>query len=218
MSCRLASVAFIVTLSAFASGCATVTQGSKQIVNLHTDPPGATCDVAREARAITSLAATPGLVQVGREWGAIDISCRKQGHQSAELRVESTVEAWTMGNILLGGIIGFAVDAASGAMRQYPESVTLTLVPEDFASLEERDRYARERLAQYEKEAAAAAEKLAARCSPDVCPSDYQALQEAKDRRGALLNERLGKVRIREATAPAKAPEFIPAAASSGGN
>ena len=49
----------------------------------------------------------------------------------------------TFGNILFGGIIGIAVDAASGAMHQYPDSVTITLIPDEFATAEARGRVLR---------------------------------------------------------------------------
>ena len=211
MNSKLFLAAFVVVVAATSSGCATVTKGSSQAVTLHTDPEGATCDMAREAKIFASLAATPGQVQVGREWGAIDISCRKTGHQTTDLRVESSVEGWTMGNILIGGIIGFAVDAASGAMRQYPQFVTLTLVPEEFASFEDRDRYAKERLARFEREAATAAELLGRTCSPEACPNDYRVLQATRDERVALLHKRLANARVRQpATAKPSEPGAPP--------
>lgn len=211
MSNKLFWAAFLAIVAATGSGCATVTKGSSQAVTLHTDPEGATCDMAREAKIFASLAATPGQVQVGREWSAIDISCRKAGHQTTDLRVESSVEGWTMGNILIGGIIGFAVDAASGAMRQYPQFVTLTLVPEEFPSAEERDRYAKERLARFEKEAVTAAELLSKTCSPESCPNDYKVLQATKEERVALLHKRLESARLRPpATAKPSEPGTPP--------
>src|SRR5262245_58820579 len=154
----------VMALSAFASGCATVTRGSTQAVNLHTDPDGAVCDISRESKVVASLAATPGQVMVSKEFAAIDVSCRKTGYQPSDVRVESSVEAWTFGNILIGGIIGFAVDAASGAMRQYPQFLTLTLVPEEFATTDAREEYVKDRLARFEKEAATATEELNKRC------------------------------------------------------
>jgi hypothetical protein len=205
---RLMSAASIVFLTALASGCATLTSGSKQAISLNTDPDGATCDLVREARPLASLATTPGQVQVDRERAAIDIACRKSGYQLADLHVESMVDDWTFGNILIGGVIGFAVDAATGAMRQYPQYITLTLVPEEFATAEERDRYVKERLARFDNEAATAAELLGKRCGVDACPSDHKALQAAKEQRVVLFQAHVGKARIR---APATA--MLPAAA-----
>ena len=34
------------------------------------------------------------------------------------------------GNVLLGGVIGLGVDAASGAMNKYPDLVTVAMVPD----------------------------------------------------------------------------------------
>ena len=95
-------------------------QGTTQSVTLHTDPEVATCDVTRDFKNVASLSATHGQVLVDKAWGSIDVSCRKSGHLPTEIRVDSEVQGWNFGNILLGGSIGFEVDAASGAMRLYP--------------------------------------------------------------------------------------------------
>ncbi len=207
---RLVAVAGLV---AMISGCATVTKGTTQPITLQTDPDGATCDVSRELKNVASLNATPGQVTVDKAWGSIDVSCRKAGHQPTDVRVDSEVQAWTFGNILIGGIFGFAFDAVSGAMRQYPQFITLTLVPEEFANTEERDRYLRERLSRFEVEAAKATELLDKNCSADACAAGRKALQEAKERRVALLRERVDKARIREPDAAA-APPAAPSDAS----
>lgn len=203
---RLTLAYLIVVAAALASGCATVTKGTTQPVTLHTDPDGATCQVSRDLTNVGSLSATPGQVLVDKACGAIDISCRKSGHQPTEVRVNSEVQAWTFGNILIGGIIGFAVDAASGAMRQYPQFITLTLVPEEFASAEDRDRYIGERLARFEEEAAQATKLLDKNCSADACAAERKSLQEAKERRVALLRERVDKARIRAPAAANTSP------------
>ena len=53
----------------------------------------------------------------------------------------SKLHPMTFGNIIFGGIIGFGVDAASGAMTEYEEMVTVRLIPEEFQSTAERDAY-----------------------------------------------------------------------------
>jgi hypothetical protein len=55
--------------------------------------------------------------------------------------VSSEFQAATFGNILLGGIIGVAVDAASGAMNKYPEQVSFVMVPVSFPSASDRDAF-----------------------------------------------------------------------------
>ncbi|MBL8416161.1 MAG: hypothetical protein JNM42_17160 [Propionivibrio sp.] len=212
---KLTLVLVIVVATTLATGCATVTKGTTQPVTLHTDPDGATCDVTRELKNVASLSATPGQVLVDKAWGSIDVSCRKSGHQPTEVRVDSEVQGWTFGNILIGGIIGFAVDAASGAMRQYPQFIMLTLVPEEFESTEDRDRYLNERLSRFEEEAAKAAQLLDKNCSADACAAERKALQETKERRVALLRERVDKARIRTPAAagtPSAIPSNVPSA------
>ncbi|MBK7422463.1 MAG: hypothetical protein IPJ48_04835 [Propionivibrio sp.] len=213
---KLTLLIVIVVATTLASGCATVTKGTTQPVTLHTDPDGATCDVTRELKNVASLSATPGQVIVDKAWGSIDVSCRKSGHQPTEVRVDSEVQGWTFGNILIGGIIGFALDAASGAMRQYPQFIMLTLVPEEFASAEDRDRYLSERLSRFEEEAAKATQLLDKNCSADACAAERMALQETKERRVALLRERVDKARIRAPAAagiPSAKPSDAPPAA-----
>lgn len=123
------------------SGCATVTSGTTQTITIETSPPGATCKLAREGETIGAVNPTPGSVTVGKDKDAIDISCDRDGFLSTSQTMTSSFEGWTLGNALIGGIIGIAIDAGSGAMNEYPSSIQITLVPENFASAGERDLY-----------------------------------------------------------------------------
>jgi hypothetical protein len=183
---------------ALLSGCATITKGSSQPVTLHTDPDGAVCDIVREEKTVASVGATPGQVTVDRGWGSLEVRCRKTGYQSIDAKVDSEVQGWTFGNILIGGIIGFAVDAASGAMRQYPQFVTLTLVPEEFASTEAREEYFARTKERFDREGAEALALLQKKCtSEEACAQDAKALQAAKDKRLAVLRAKVDAARIK---------------------
>ena len=62
------------------------------------------------------------------------VTASKPGYHSVEMpvgtRVAGTGAAGFAGNILLGGVVGMAVDAASGAtLEHYPNPVMLTLMP-----------------------------------------------------------------------------------------
>jgi len=188
----------VVVILAMLSGCATITKGSTQPVTLHTDPDGAICDVVREEKTLASVGATPGQVTVDRGWGSLEVRCRKNGYQSIDAKVDSEVQGWTFGNILIGGLVGFAVDAASGAMRQYPQFVTLTLVPEEFPSVEARDAYLKRTLERFDREAAEAAALLRKNCtSEELCEKDAKALEAVKQRRVDELRAKVGAARIR---------------------
>src|SRR3546814_7416283 len=82
---------------------------------------------------------TPGTVQIEKSKDTITVRCKKEGFFETAETLDSEVQGMTFGNILFGGIIGVAVDASSGAMNQYPSSVTIALVPESFTSTTARD-------------------------------------------------------------------------------
>ena len=109
-----------------ASGCATITKGSQQTVTIATDPAGAVCDLTRDAKPLAVVNPTPGSMPVEKASGSIAILCRKAGYKDVAGTLASEFQAWTFGNIILGGLIGIAVDAASGAMHEYPAKVTIT--------------------------------------------------------------------------------------------
>lgn len=69
------------------------------------------------------------------------MSCTKEGHLGATEVISSSFGGTTLGNILLGGVVGAVIDASSGANNKYPDTVSLALPPETFDSAEERDTY-----------------------------------------------------------------------------
>jgi len=84
---------------------------------------------------------TPGSLLVSKSHTAIDVSCSKEGFLDAAGSVGSRFQAMTFGNILFGGIIGIAVDAASGATAEYEPTITIRLTPSEFADAAARDRF-----------------------------------------------------------------------------
>ena len=72
---------------------------------------------------------SPGTVTVQRSKNDIQIHCTKEGYQDAAAVIPSTFEGWTLGNVLIGGIIGFGVDAATGAMNDYPNAFQVPMTP-----------------------------------------------------------------------------------------
>ena len=44
--------------------------------------------------------------------------------------VPVNTEAMAAGNVILGGVIGLGVDAATGAMNKYPDVVTVSMTPD----------------------------------------------------------------------------------------
>lgn len=123
------------------SGCATLTTSSSQNVTVTTEPPGAACSFKRDGQVIGVVNPTPGSLSVSKSHTAIDVSCAKEGFLDATGAVGSRFQAMTFGNILFGGIIGIVVDAASGATAKYDPTITIRLIPSEFADAAARDRF-----------------------------------------------------------------------------
>lgn len=123
------------------TGCATIVKGSTQTLTVQTEPDGANCELTREGQTIGAINPTPGTVQIDKNKNDIEITCKKKGYSNAVVTVSSTFQSWTVGNILLGGLIGIAVDASSGAINEYPSSVELKLMPDKFSSTEDQEDF-----------------------------------------------------------------------------
>jgi len=121
----------IVMLGAVAllvSGCASVTRGTTNQVQINSNPP--------EAQARTSMGhvcITPCTLQFGRK-DEFTVLFTKPGYHSTEIPVRVQIAgagaAGFAGNVILGGVVGMVVDASTGAtLEQVPNPVTATLVP-----------------------------------------------------------------------------------------
>ena len=110
------------------AGCASVTSGSSDTITVNSNPPGAVCNLSQNNRNIGQVV-TPGGVTVEKTKHDIQVTCTKEGYQTATGYLDSEIEGSTWGNSLLGGGIGWAVDSASGSDNDYPDYITVTLVP-----------------------------------------------------------------------------------------
>lgn len=121
---------FILAAAAVAmTGCSTIANGKNQAVKFSTGAvEGADCIVSggRDG-AVRESFQTPATVQIRRAKAAIDVECSKAGYETASRRVESKMEGSTGGNVVAGGFVGLGVDAMTGAMFKYPDTILLEL-------------------------------------------------------------------------------------------
>src|SRR5215475_14361361 len=127
---KLTRFARIFALGCALSGCASVIEGTSQIVTVNTNPAGASCTLNRKPEGVIGeINNTPAGVTVRKTKYDITVKCHKAGYQEATYLNESGNAGATFGNIVAGGGIGWAVDSASGSDNKYESSVNLTLVP-----------------------------------------------------------------------------------------
>ena len=125
-------VSRFITLAAYAfflASCATITKGTTQIVAIDTPgTPGATCTI--QTQSGPQVVTTPGSVTLAKTSNALPIQCTKECYIMGSSIIPSGTEAMAAGNVILGGVIGLGVDAASGAMNKYPDIVTVAMTPD----------------------------------------------------------------------------------------
>jgi hypothetical protein len=105
-------------------GCATIMQGSTQQITVGSSPSGATVVVNGFQRL-----KTPAVVELSRkEPHRLEISM--EGYHTETVEIRNVSSSMPMGNIIAGGLIGFAIDHSSGAaFRLVPEVVQVSLRP-----------------------------------------------------------------------------------------
>ncbi len=114
-------------IAALTSSCATVTRGTSEDVVINYGPS--------DAKVTTTLNhkcnGSPCVVKVPRK-ESFGVTVSKPGFESQTVHVGTKVSnkgaAGLAGNVLVGGIIGIGVDAATGASKDhYPNPVNIEL-------------------------------------------------------------------------------------------
>ncbi|MDO9712487.1 hypothetical protein [Paracraurococcus lichenis] len=109
--------------------CASVMEGTSESVAINTTPAGASCTVDRAGTRLGTVAPTPGSVNVAKSKNDITVACTKEGFEPAQVSASPKFVGTTFGNVLVGGLVGVAVDAATGANFDLPEKLDITLAP-----------------------------------------------------------------------------------------
>lgn len=199
---ELTSVMLLTIAVISASGCATIVKGTSQSVTVNTDPEGAVCTLSRGGETVAVINPTPETITVDKNSLAITVLCQKEGFEDNTGTLASESEAMSvMGNMLFGGMIGSAIDAGSGADRRYPPKITLTMIPSEFDSIAQRDAFFDRLKADFEREAAAAIERIKQTCSTgqnqDYCDNQVKAAEAGTASRLAEIEKKrhLAKVK-----------------------
>lgn len=124
----LATVLLGLGLASALGGCATITTGTTQPVNVDSEPQQAECTLTREGVTLGTVT-TPAPLAIKRHASTIHVVCRKAGYEEGRVVMNSRFETASAGNFLVGGIIGVMVDASSGANSRYESNVMVRLTP-----------------------------------------------------------------------------------------
>jgi hypothetical protein len=126
---RLLAIVSIGVLTLLFGGCSTIVKGTQQQVSIDTPGvPGAMCQLTSPEIG-TRTVQTPANITLAKSKYNVAVSCTHQCYSPGVGTLGSHTEVMAAGNILFGGIIGLGVDAASGAMNTYDNSVQVAMTP-----------------------------------------------------------------------------------------
>lgn len=104
------------------SGCATIVKGTTQAIPISSDPAG-----ARVAVDGKPAGTTPTTVTMNRKHSHM-VTLEHDAYEVENIPVTNSMGAAVAGNIIAGGLIGWGVDAMSGAQYNlHPATVTVKL-------------------------------------------------------------------------------------------
>ena len=112
-------------------GCASISRGTTENISISSTPPGATAELSGLDNPTSCV--TPCVVVVKRS-ADITVTVNKEGYEPQVIPLTKEIAgsgaAGFAGNVLVGGLVGMGVDAATGAAQDHkPNPVIVTLNP-----------------------------------------------------------------------------------------
>lgn len=107
------------------SGCASITQGTSQVISFSIDPPEARCAVVnKDGATLGTVSGRSNLLQVSKGSSDLIANCNAEGYENKTTRITSSTQ--TAG--VLGVAIDFGItDMLTGAMWKYPDNVAIAM-------------------------------------------------------------------------------------------
>jgi hypothetical protein len=122
----------LITLAATTSGCATIIDGSSQVVTFNSQPNGVKILINGAQIGVTPLS-----TQIHRSKSTI-VLARMEGYDDQQIAMQTKTNTYFFGNFISGGLIGSTIDYASDAIVEYsPNTYYVTLAPVKIAGLDE---------------------------------------------------------------------------------
>ena len=121
---QVLNMILVIIVLIISSGCATIVHGTRQDIAITTDPAGAGLSVDGRENYIS-----PAVISMSRKDNHV-VQIDKDGYQKEAVNIKQTMSLATLGDMLAGGIIGYVVDAKTGAQcRLIPDNIYVHLRP-----------------------------------------------------------------------------------------
>lgn len=107
---RKTIISSTLAIALLTSSCATIISGSKQNVKFESNPSTATIYIDE-----VEVGKTPFEIKLTRK-SEHSVMIKLDGYQTYETKLTKKFNAWYIGNILFGGLIGVIIDPITGAI------------------------------------------------------------------------------------------------------
>uniref|UniRef100_UPI001C484916 hypothetical protein n=1 Tax=Pseudomonas sp. RW407 TaxID=2202894 RepID=UPI001C484916 len=130
---RIKLLAAILSAPLLLSSCASIFTEQVYPVQVTSSPSGANVEIKDEDGNIVYNGITPATVKLEASAGYFDgqtytVRFRKDGYADETTVIDSGVEGWYWGNLLLGGVLGMLIiDPSTGAMFDLPSKASTTM-------------------------------------------------------------------------------------------
>lgn len=162
------------------AGCATMLDGTGQSILVEARSGGAPVSGARcvlRNDGGEAWLTTPGSATVPADRSDLKVLCTRSGFEDRDASAVSEVKPEVLGNLLVGGLIGFGVDHFGGAGYQYPSRIVVEMSPRPAALAASAQDAVQARAASGRESAAASRDELRAlelarrtACQPVAAP------------------------------------------------
>ena len=110
------------------SGCATIIEGRTQEVFVNVTPVTAECVAFRRGEEVGRYSYLTRSMHVPKSRRDLTIRCSAPGYVTADMTASSSLSAWGVASFLF---IDLGItDFATGALKKYPASITIAMLPD----------------------------------------------------------------------------------------
>ena len=120
------SIIGIVLIAVIIASCATIITGTTDTVNIKSEPEGAIVVFESTDGIYKEQKKTPAIFTIPSD-KTYTLSIKINGYKTKNIVLERKISGWVLGNILVGGIIGIAVDFISGGAYIHEKAVNVKL-------------------------------------------------------------------------------------------
>ncbi|MEM7188885.1 MAG: hypothetical protein AAF439_04670 [Pseudomonadota bacterium] len=102
------------------SGCATVVDGTTQLIQLETNVEGSSCSIFQDGAKIKTDVPLPGTVELDRRMSDLILDCQAEGYEPVKMALVAGGNPLSVvGHMTSSLLVGGALDAALGGVGEY---------------------------------------------------------------------------------------------------